>query len=186
MPSRREQRAAQTMLTTGILRPDTATRLTMTEAMIRRNLTNRREIKAFKSRCLEEGLRPLKNRITVVMLRGADEEGVKRTVESIRNDNPNLDFQLLPEPEGALELPQDTAALVFVANGSTAGVDRLLEETSEQTDARRIAVVLVSEHPDQTDRFDHKMSFDHAITENRLLSALNAAFYYKRGEPLLH
>lgn len=147
-----------------------------------RNLENRHRIKAFQHRSSGENIRGQK--VKIVLLRGADEINVRRTVEKLRRDKPNIDFELVHEPEGDLDISSNTSAVVFVANGSNKGVDRLLEQTGDLFYEERIATVLVSEHEDSTDRFDHKMTFERAIKEERLLSALQAAYYYKRGETL--
>lgn len=178
-----DKQSAKTNLTTS-LKP-VSERLRsggITEGRLRRDLANRKAIEDFKSRSLTEGPQSLNNLVTLVMLKGTDVESVKKTVESLRSDNPTLNFQVLPEPADDFELPTGTAVLVFVANGSTKGVDALLKKTSERRSLERIATVLVSEHEDETDRFDHKMHFDRAIKENRLLMAVNAAVYYRRGE----
>ncbi len=179
MRRRIQKQTAQTMLTSAF-----TSLCAVTEARMRRDLDNQNAIRAWKLRNLTEGPRSLKTLVTLVTLKGADEKSVKETTEKLRKENPKLNFQILPEPAGDFELPADTAVLVFVANGSTHGVDLLLEKTSERRNVERIATVLVSEHEDKSDRFDHRMHFDHAIKENRLVSALKAALYYKRGELL--
>ena len=147
-----------------------------------RNEENRDHIKAFQKRSLGESIRGQK--VKIVLLKGADEINVRRIVEKLRKDKPSIDFELVHEPEGDLDISKNTSAVVFVANGSNKGVDRLLEQTGELLFEERIATVLVSEHDDTTDRFDHTMTFERAIKEERLLNALQAACYYKRGETL--
>jgi hypothetical protein len=179
MHRRIQKETVQTMLTSTL-----GSLNGMKEARLLRDLQNRKEIERFKSQISSEGPQSLRKLITVVMLKGADSESVKGTVEKLGKSYPDLNFRILPEPAEDFELPADTAVLVFVANGSTHGVDSLLEKTSERRSMERIATVLVSEHKDETDRFDHKMHFDRAIKENKLVSALNAALYYRRGELL--
>jgi UDP-N-acetyl-D-mannosaminuronic acid transferase (WecB/TagA/CpsF family) len=154
----------------------------VSEVIMRRNLVNRSAVQAFKERSLGE--RPRKQNVKVVLLKGADEANVQRAVERLRKDKPGIEFELVHEPEGDLDISNNTSAVVFVANGSNKGVDRFIEQSGTLFDAERIAVVLVSEHEDSTDRFDHKMTFERAIIEGKLASALQAAHYYKRGEPL--
>ena len=153
------------------------------DARIQRNLANRMEIGAFRAQqVLGEGTQ--KQKIKIVLLKGADEQNVKKAVEKLRKDKPDIEFELVHEPEGDLELSNNTSAVVFVANGSNEGVDRHIQQSGDLFYSERIATVLVSEHKDDTDRFDHKMTFEHAIMNDMLFSALRAAHYYKRGEAL--
>jgi len=150
------------------------------EANIRRNLFNRDRIIALKRDTIGEG--PRMQKIQVILLHGADEINVRRAVEKLRKEKPKVEIEVCHEPQGELEISNNTTAVVFVANGSNKGVDRLFEQTGSLFFEKQIATVLVSEHKDETDRFDHKMTFERAITNGMLDKALQAALYYKRGE----
>ena len=125
-----------------------------------------------------------RNRFMVVLHKGSDEESVHRAVAALRKEKPGLDFELVPEPEGNLEVPPSTSAVVFVANGSNKGPHMLREKLSSIIDKHMIATVLVSEHEDGKGDYDGHMSFEQAINGIRLPLALRCAVYAKRSEDI--
>ena len=152
---------------------------------LRKNAEVQEAIKRFKMST--EGPRSSKSLITVVTLKGVDKESVERTVASLKADKPhleNLEFEFLQQPDKSLELPKDTQIVVFVANGSIEGVDKLLLATKGEREKERIASVLISERKVLTDRVDHSMSFEDAMGKGNIFQALKAAFYHRRYERL--
>lgn len=164
------------MLNTPEIRP-------CTEARLKRNLENRNSIAAFRGQGLLEGPRPTHN-VAVVMLKGAKEETVRKTIESLSAETPKLKFTIFPESDKPLNLPEGIDVVVFVANGTMKGVERLLDETQDIRRSERIGTVLVCEHNNGNDKdwFDNVMSFEHAINKRKLTLAVSAAHYYQRGE----
>lgn len=153
------------------------------EAKVRLGLQNRDAIRAFR----EAGLIEQKSSylVAVVMLKGAKEETVKKTIDVLSRKNSKLQFELLHESDDPLKLPKGTDVVVFVANGSIKGVGRLLSDTEEIREQRRIGTVLVSEEKQgKGTGFDNVMTFDHAIERRQLTAGLKAAHYYQRGNVL--
>lgn len=154
-----------------------------TEARLKIGEANRRDIAAFRGQGLLEGPRPTYH-VAIVMLKGAKEETVRKTVESLSADAPKLKFTIFPESDKPLNLPEGIDVVVFVANGTMKGVERLLNETQDIRRSERIGTVLVCEHKNdnENDWFDNVMSFEHAIDKRKLTMAVSAAHYYQRGE----
>jgi len=154
----------------------------MALASILKRFENKKSVDAFRERSLCEG--HTKQQIVVVLMKGADKEKVDKAVEAIKTEKPSLQIKIISEPEGMLDIPKNTAAIVFVANGSNKGIDRLMDDIGSARETDRVAAVLVSDHTDQTNHFDHTMTFKNAIMEGRLLLAIKAGVYYKRAEAI--
>lgn len=152
------------------------------EAKVRRQTGKMIIVREFKERGLLE--EKSTHTVTVVTLKGAEEGLVKEAVKALAEKNPKLEFVLKREEEEPLRLPKGTDVVVFIANGSINGVQRLLDDTEEQREMGLIGTVLVSDekHPEATDMVDNMMTFANAFMGEGLVLGVKAAHYYQRGE----